>query len=218
VKRCPFCAEEIRDEAIKCRWCGSMLDGSNRADAGTGWTAGTPGPGGGWTAPPPAEEALQYTHSGQRYLLGYGATSFGIWDRQGSDAALELFPRTDAGWRAAWTRFSGLEPHPVEVGLGPSSVMGAPPAGTMLPTPPPGRGGLAPPQYGSTRPRATSVHPAWWLAPILAGWLGGLIAWIVNRDVDPRVARNMLITGVAISVVSLILIFGVLGGTGRTGF
>jgi hypothetical protein len=135
------------------------------------------------------EGALRFSHSGARYLLGYGTDFFGIWDRDTPGGPVRRFPRTDDGWAEAWTAYAALEPGNV-------------PVAETRPAPrQPFRWSVE-----DQAPPVQRVSGAWWLLPILVGWIGGLIAWMVNRDRDPVVARRMLVTGIAISVAGLILV------------
>jgi hypothetical protein len=108
VKPCPSCAAEIQDDATRCPRCGTVLVAGVR-----GTLPAPPG-----DADP--EEALQYSHSGQRYLLGYGTDFFGIWDRQDPAHPVSRYPRTDDGWREAWLAFAAREPNSAEVGIAPT--------------------------------------------------------------------------------------------------
>jgi Domain of unknown function (DUF4190)/Uncharacterised protein family UPF0547 len=108
VKPCPSCAAQIPDDATRCPRCGTVF-----VLAGPHPLPAPP-------VPDARDEAIQYSHSGQRYLLGYGTDFFGIWDRQEPARPVSRYPRTDDGWRAAWLAFTAKEPNSAEVGIAPT--------------------------------------------------------------------------------------------------
>lgn len=50
------------------------------------------------------------------------------------------------------------------------------------------------------------VSSAWYLVPFFLGIIGGLIAWVVNKDRDAKKARNFLVFGLIWTVVLFVVI------------
>lgn len=55
------------------------------------------------------EGAVRFSHSGERFILGYGEHFFGIWDRNVAGGPAAKFPRTDEGWTEAWNEYTKWE-------------------------------------------------------------------------------------------------------------
>lgn len=51
------------------------------------------------------------------------------------------------------------------------------------------------------------ISRGWWLLPVVSPillfspWVGGAIAWAVNRDKNPHIARYILIFGISLSIM-----------------
>jgi hypothetical protein len=61
------------------------------------------------------DQRLGVIHQGSRYVFGFAATYYGIWDDSAPGEPVERFPATAAGRSDAWRRFEELDPAAAEV-------------------------------------------------------------------------------------------------------
>ncbi|HJJ23653.1 MAG TPA: zinc ribbon domain-containing protein [Nitrosopumilus sp.] len=78
-----------------------------------------------------------------------------------------------------------------------------------------------PPQYQPQYPQQNyrqggKPSAAYWLLPIFLQFVGGIIAWACIKNRDPRMAKNTLILGILLTVITPIVYFAIILGIAST--
>lgn len=81
MKRCTYCAEEVREEAIVCPHCGRAL----------------------------LVQAARLSQLGRLYAIGKTDKSYGIWNMITGGSPVEEFEISDLGWKKAWQAYAKAE-------------------------------------------------------------------------------------------------------------
>ncbi|MBI4259674.1 MAG: DUF4190 domain-containing protein [Actinobacteria bacterium] len=148
------------------------------------------------------QQGATYTHTGHRYVLGYGADFYGIWDRAAPSEPVERFPRDDGGWQSAWQRFGQLEPGGVPVG-------GGPPVGGSLPVAAagyPAGGGVYARRTNGMAVAALVLGIVWiyGVGSLLALIFGLLARGDIDRSGGAQGGRGMAVAGIVLGIIGLV--------------